>query len=96
MSLPFYQVTAWVDSFLADMRGRGLAGNIVADSPAQRVEDEQAMWTGERYQLAFCGEPKDFRLELREIKDGIWDVVREVKDPDKFNQLVLFFITEEG
>lgn len=94
--LPFYQVTAWVDSFLADMRGRGLAGNIVTDSPTQRVEDEQALWTGERYQLAFCGEPKDFRLELREIKDGVWEVAREESDPNKFNQLVLFFITEEG
>lgn len=94
--LPFYQVTAWVDSFIADMRNRGLAGNIVSDSPAQRVEDEQALWTGERYQLAFCGAPKDYRLELREIKDGIWETVREITDPDKFNQLVLYFITEEG
>ena len=94
--IPFHQVEAWVEDFLSDLRGRGLAGCIVKDSTAQVMYPEQALWTGEQHQLAFLGEPEDYRLELRRIEDGHWRAIREEKDPGRFNRIVMDFCVKEG
>lgn len=97
--IPFHQVESWVEDFLSDLRGRGLAGCIVKDSPAQVTYPERALWTGDQHQLAFLGEPEDYRLELREarmIEDGHWKVIREEKDPGRFNLIVMDFCVKEG
>ena len=46
--IPFHQVESWVEDFLSDLRGRGLAGCIVKDSPVQIMYPELALWTGEQ------------------------------------------------
>lgn len=94
--IPFHQVESWVEDFLSDLRGRGLAGCIVKDSPAQVTYPERALWTGEQHQLAFLGEPEDYRLELRLIEGGHWKPIREEKDPDRFNLIVMDFCVKEG
>lgn len=97
MTMPFHQVEPWVGDFLSELRGRGLAGNIIQDSPAQLAGEEQALWTGERHQLAFVGEPGNFKLELRRFDDsGHWEAIREEKDPEKFNMIVIDFCVREG
>lgn len=94
--IQFHQVEAWVEDFLSDLRGRGLAGCIVKDSPAQVMYPELALWTGEQHQLAFLGVPGDYRLELRLIEDGQWKAIREEKDPGRFNLIVMDFCVKEG
>lgn len=94
--IPFDQVEAYVGDFLSELHGRGLGGNIVKDSPAQLIYPERALWTGEHHQLAFLGEPGDYRLELRRIEDGHWRAIREEKDPGRFNLIVMDLCVKEG
>ena len=94
--IPFDQVEAYVGDFLSELHGRGLGGNIVKDSPAQLIYPERALWTGEQHQLAFLGEPEDYRLELRRIEDGHWRAIREEKDPGSFNLIVMDLCVKEG
>ena len=94
--IPFDQVEAYVGDFLSELHGRGLGGNIVKDSPAQLIYPERALWTGEQHQLAFLGEPEDYRLELRRIEDGHWRAIREEKDPGRFNLIVMDLCVKEG
>ena len=94
--IPFDQVEAYVGDFLSELHGRGLGGNIVRDSPAQLIYPERALWTGEQHQLAFLGEPGDYRLELRRIEGGHWEAIREERDPDRFNLLIIDLCVKEG
>lgn len=95
----FSQVTPWVEGFLSNLRGKGLCGNIVQDHPSQLRGDENATWTGERFQLAFVGSPAEYLLELREFSNaspGHYQVIRTEKDSEKFHELVIDVAVREG
>ena len=98
MIISFYQVIGWAETFLNDMRKRGMAGNIIRDQTAQLEGDELALWTGLTHQLAFCGSDRDYRLELRKFLDdgSNRELVAVEKDTNNFNWMMIDFFAKEG
>lgn len=96
MSAPFHQIIPYVENALADIRGRGMGGNIVRDPDSVQSYPYRASWTGQEYILAFAGDPNDYRLELCRVKDGQLDPIRTETDPAKFDALIMDFVVKEG
>jgi len=49
MSTPFHQIIPYVENALADIRGRGMGGNIVRDPDSVQSYPYRASWTGQEY-----------------------------------------------
>jgi hypothetical protein len=94
--LPFAHIEPWIEGFLQDLRGRGLAGNIVKDRPDQLAPNEQSTWTGEQHQLALMGSAANCWLELRQQEGGHWITVRIERNLNNPGAIVLDFAVKEG
>lgn len=96
MIISFYTVIGWVDQYLFSIRNRGLAGNIMKDKTVQNEGDDFCTWTGEGHQLAFCGNQDAYRLEVRKFEGNDRTVVMSESDSTKFNQVMMYFLTQEA
>lgn len=91
-----------IDGYIAHLQGKGFGGNIIRDRADQLTPPEAALWTGKRYQLALLRSGNDAWLELRgfgapdTIRAGCRDVVGIERNPQRFQETVLNFVSKDG
>ena len=93
---PNYTVEAVVDSLLADLRGKGLAGHVVKDDYRQLSPPEAATWTGKRFQLALLLSGREVWMEVREFTRVGVVAAQPVRNRADFASTVVNFAQEES
>lgn len=86
-----------IEGRLAELRGKGIAYNVVRDHRTQLEGAEWATWTGAKLQLAALRSGPDVWLEVRKFgEDGARTVTVSERDPSNFAKIVLDFAAEDS